>query len=272
MNRTFVGLLSAVTLSIVMGNAVLAQPANQPPGMQIMTFEKGAVHILNELGAIIELEDSSLAVQMVTPAQDRPAEYQNVDLRAKDQILMLNGKKIVTIQDLDEGYQKIDVGKDVKLAIKRGKDMMIVSFPKADPDKQTNSRTLILRTQSDMPINQSKEAEQGTQAITIDETAGEIFPVLAAGIILAENDMKVKIIALLPNAAALYKDVSVLEGDIIKSLQKKDITSAAQFSNNFKQIPVGDKVDLLILRNNKEIGVSFNKKEPPMIMNKSDED
>jgi len=153
MNRKFAWLLLAVTASAVMGNVALAQSANQSPGMKIMTFEQGAVQIIDELGAVIVSEDSSLTVQMVMPAQDRPAEYQAVDLQAKDQILMLNGKKIISIQDLDEGYQKIDVGQDVQLAIKRGKDRMIVSFPKADPEKQTNQRTLILRAQNDLPIS-----------------------------------------------------------------------------------------------------------------------
>lgn len=106
----------------------------------------------------------------------------------------------------------------------------------------------------------------------MDDTAGEIYPVLGAGVILVEDDKNVKIKALLPNAADLYGDVAIVEGDIIKSLQKKDITSAAQFSNIFKKIPVGDRVDLLILRDNNEIVVLFDKKEPPVIMNRSDED
>jgi S1-C subfamily serine protease len=271
MNKTFTGLLMAVTLSAVMGSIILAQPPDHPGEAKIMTFEKSSVQIIDELGAIIVWEDSNLMVQMVAPAKDRPVEYRAVDLQIKDQILMLNGKKIETIQDLDEGYQKIDIGKDVQLAIKRGNDRMIVSFPKADPEKQTNSRILIMRTESDLPIDQLKEAEPGIKTITIDDIAGEIYPVLGAGIIVIEDGSNVKIKELLPNATGIYGDVMVLEGDIIKSLQKKDITSVAQFSDNFKQIPVGDDVDLLILRDNELIEVSFDKKEPPMIMKKSDE-
>jgi len=268
MNRALIGLLVAVSLSVITGNVIWAQSSENSPGMKMMTFEKGTVQVLNELGAIIVSEDSSLVVQMVMPAKDRAAEYKAADLQAQDKILMLNGKKIVAIKDLDDGYQKIDVGGDVKLAIKRGKDMMIVSFPKADPEKQSSSQTLVMRTQTDKPACQSKDIEKGAQVINLDGSNGELFPVLAAGIILTDDDQNVKIMALLPNAGKVYKNISVSEGDIIKSLQKKDITSSAQFSEIFEKIPVDNRVDLIIDRNGEEIAVSFDKKEPPMIMAK----
>jgi len=258
MNRTFVSLLMAVTLSAITGNMIWAQTQDHSGGAKIMTFEKGTVHILDELGAIIVSEDNSLAVQMVMPAEGREAEYKGVDLQAKDQILMLNGKKIVTIQDLDEGYQVIDVGQDVQLAIKRGKDMRIVSFPKADPENKSGPQTMIIRKNVDLPDDQHPRVEANPDMIA---------PIPDAGMVLITEDNKAKVMALLPNASEIFKNNPVQENDIIISLRGQKILSAKQFLELFEGIAYDSPVKMKIERNGKELKVSFKKQKSNMNLN-----
>ncbi|MCP4580740.1 MAG: PDZ domain-containing protein [candidate division Zixibacteria bacterium] len=267
MNRFFCWLIMAVAVSAIAGNAIAADPDDHHGGMKVMTFEKGSVHFLNELGAMIVSEDGQLTVQMVSPSADRVKQYQTVDLRANDRILMLNGKKMTSIQDLDEGYRVIEVGEDVKFAIKRDDMMMITSFPKADLGDQSGTHTMVMQTTSDLPVCQSGDTKTTTKTISFGGNAGEIMPVLDAGIILTEDGDKVKIMALLPNAAELFKDNSVRDGDIVLSLQDKDISSSAEFSDIFDQISIGDKVELRISRSGTEMDILFDKPESPANMN-----
>ena len=255
MKKVFGVLLAAVTLSVLTGNRVLAQTRDHSPGMKIMTFEQAKVHIFNELGAIIVSQDSSLMVQMIMPVEDRAAEYQSVDLQAQDRIFMLNGKKIVTIQDLDDSYQKIDVGKDVQLAIKRGKDMMIVSFPKADPENKSGSQTMIIRKNVDLSADQHPQIEADPDMIA---------PVPDAGIVLITQNDKAKVMTLLPNASEILKNNAVQEGDFIVSLQGKKISSAKQFSELFEGIAYDSPVKMKIERDGKETEISFKKQKSNM--------
>ena len=66
------------------------------------------------------------------PAQ-RSKAYQQVDLRAEDRLLMVNGKKLTTTEQLVALLDSVAVGGNVQLGIRRDKDMKIVSYAKADP-------------------------------------------------------------------------------------------------------------------------------------------
>src|ERR1039457_3079734 len=96
-------------------------------------FNSDDVYDLQEVGAFIISEKDRIKVQFVAPENRRLNAYQDVDLKKDDIIMMVNGKAVMKLNDLRETYDKLKVGKDFKLEIKRGGKLMTVSLKKADP-------------------------------------------------------------------------------------------------------------------------------------------
>jgi S1-C subfamily serine protease len=270
MNR-IIGLLTIAIAVIIMPMSAIGQDSQSHGGkMQVMTFEKGSVHIIDELGAVIVAEDGQLSVQIVNPKAHRSQKYQDVDLRQGDKLLMLNGKKLNSIKDLEDAYGEVKAGGDVKFGIKRENIMMMVSFPKGEPGDHQGTHTMVMKTTGDTPACQSGKKKPGMKVVEFGSSTGEITPVLDAGLILTEANNQVSIMALAPNAGEIYKDKSPQDGDIILSLQDQDVKSPAQFTEVFDNIKVGDQVDLRIVRDGQEMRLTFIKPESTIMKPGSD--
>lgn len=257
---------------LVMTLWVVVSGEDNPPGnsketpgktgnIHTMTFEKGSVTILNELGSIIVADGEGLLVQMAGPKEVRPEKYKDVDLRDNDRIIMLNGSKITTVQQFEDGYKTIDIGSDIELGVKRDKIMMIVSLPKASPDELPKMRAMVISPE-DGEIS-SLENEGGIANIRTMSSEGmtDIKPVPGAGIIAGEKEGDVVVMMLLPNAGEIFEVNGLEKDDIILSLQGREISSCQQFSDEFSAIPVGSTVSISYSRDGKTGELSFTRQE-----------
>ncbi len=113
--------------------------------MRIIKGKPGEIFMLPEVGAIIQLEDKKILVENVMPKDMRDKNYKNVDLQEKDEILMVNGKKIKTPKDCEDIYDKLKVGEEFKMGIGRNDKMFIVSFKKADPEKLKSGGGMVVK-------------------------------------------------------------------------------------------------------------------------------
>ncbi|UCC81081.1 MAG: PDZ domain-containing protein [Candidatus Zixiibacteriota bacterium] len=230
-------------------------------GVQMMAFDKGGVTILNETGSIIVTDDDGLIIKMAGPKDARTKKYQDVDLHDSDRIIMLNGASVTTIQDFEDGYKAIEIGNDIELGVKRDKIMMIVSFPKADPDDLPKMQAMMISGEEG-EIRSVETAGDNTNITAISsEGLTNIKPVPGAGILVAEKEGDVTVMMVLPNAADLMKKNRLEEGDIILSLQGREISSSEQFAVEFEEIPVGSKVSIKYSREGKTGTTVFTKQE-----------
>jgi hypothetical protein len=123
-----IGILSGSTLGQV---KIMAKP--------------GEICHLDEVGAIVLLKDDKIKVEFVMPTDKRAKAYMNVDIKNADEILMVNGQKVKTPEDIEVIYKALNVGEEFKLGIRRDGNLMIVSYNKADPDDLPKKKMMKLK-------------------------------------------------------------------------------------------------------------------------------
>ena len=72
------------------------------------------------LGALVVGKGGELQVLVTMPGEHRLKVYRDVDLQEGDRIMMVNGSKATSIDDLKEALAVLKVGDEIKLGIKRG--------------------------------------------------------------------------------------------------------------------------------------------------------
>ena len=112
---------------------LLSVPSNYSQGKPDIKFGADDPFDLQEVGAYIVRDKDKFKVQFVAPENRRLNGYQNVDLKKDDIIMTVNGKAVKKLSDLRETYDKLKIGKDFKLEIKRGGKLIAVSLKKVDP-------------------------------------------------------------------------------------------------------------------------------------------
>lgn len=236
--------------SSLLGQQVFAATESKP---QMRMFTSGDVVFLPETGAVILLKDKTLIVDMVNPADQRSKEYQSIDLKQNDEVLMINGKKVVVLSDLKAAYDSLATGSDVKLGIRRGKDMMIVSFPKSDQAKSTQHR--VMTFESSGAGDDVKAVENGKQVTSIHASDGDVAVVMELGMIVGELDSKVKVAGLIEGKESEVKNAGVLEGDIITAINSQKITSVNGLIAAYEKVAVGTEFTVSLDRNGKTVTV-----------------
>ncbi len=211
------------------------------PGGNVKTF-KGELFDLPELGAIIVKSDSgNLKVEHIMPPEARPKAYVDVDLKTRDEILVANGKRVKTIKEIEQQYNIVPVGGEVKLGIQRGADMMISRFTKADP--------------KDLP-------ERKTMIITSNGSEGDIRPLPNLGIIMGKGKNGVVITELLDNADKAFTDAGIKPGDQVLSIDGKGVKTLEEFTNQFVAVPAGATMNWVVLHDGKDISLSLTRPKP----------
>ena len=109
---------------------------SQAQVIKTITFGGGEpeeLFILPEVGALIVKSDGGPKVDMVIPSDQRPDDYKNVDIQVGDIIKMFNGKSMKKVSSIEEVYEALSIGDELKFGIQRGKDMLIEKLTKMDP-------------------------------------------------------------------------------------------------------------------------------------------
>lgn len=175
---------------------------------------------------------------------------------------MINGKKVVILSDLKSAYDSISLGSDVKLGIKRGKDMMIVSFPKMDKSSLKNQRVMSFTTDGS-----GDAAAGGAGEITsIQASDGEIAVVTELGLIVGESGSKLKVAGLISRQDDGNKESGASEGDIITAVMGQKVTSVKELTQAYDKIEIGKEFTVTLDRNGKPVtlkAVKAAKEESP---------
>jgi S1-C subfamily serine protease len=213
--------------------------AAQADSMKIVRLSPGDGFPIPETGALVVKDGTDLTVRFVPPAGSRPEKYKSVDLQEGDLILLVNGKRVKTVEDLKKVHAETPVGGTLKLGIQRDQEMMIVSFEKGDP--------------KDLP-------RMNMRIVTSDDDGTRVLP--AVGVMLVEKKKSVVVEKILPVETSAVKGLDVKEGDVIVAMNGTGVASLKAFVDLYDGLAVGDKVEWKTRRSGKEIAVSFPKPKP----------
>jgi len=217
--------------------------------MRVFKGKPGEILMLPEIGAIIQLKDNKIVVENVMPVDMRDKDYKNVDLQEADIIMMVNGKKVKTVKDCQDVYDKLKVGEEFKMGITRNDKMFIAGFKKADPSKLKGS---------------------GMRVVKMDGKDGDVRVLPEFGIVLSGSKGKVtvkEVIKDIPDA----KRKDVKSGDLILKVNDKEVENLSELDHEYEKIKGGKKIELVLLRKDKEIVVTAEKNdgEAKVIIKKS---
>jgi hypothetical protein len=224
------------TTSILIAQVVIRK-GNGPNEMKL----EGEPFNLGELGAVIMQEEGKVKVLHAIESNRRPEGYADIDLKTDDIIAMANGKKIQTTKDLKDLYDGLAIGAEVKLGIKRGEQMFIATFPKADANK--------------LPKIQLR------RMVGDDGGNMEVFP--AVGVVLTQNANKqIIIVDKLPDSSSAVARANVKVNDQLLEMNGKRIPSLKSYSAMYDAIAVGATVSWKLKRSDHTFSISFAKPIP----------
>ncbi len=241
----------AIVLSCFIASLIITQSSHAQM-KRTMTFDADEpITIIAGLNAIIKGGDNGLTIEMIPPKDHRPKEYKDVDLANQDKIIMCNGKKLKTIEDLTAILDEIEVGGEISFGVKRGNEMMIVSFPKADPQASGGMMMMTTTIDDDGEHNESSMMMNGVEMKDI--------VMVEAGLIIKDVENQISILALLPDFEGIIEGEKPKQGDILISINgKKDLTSE-DFNKIYNAVKIGESISMTFLRDSKKHTFSFNK-------------
>ena len=239
----------AVVAAMLGAQAVPAQES----GKRMMQLSGQGAFNLAELGAVVIENDSVLTFMHVMPGDQRPKAYKDVDIAANDVLVMANGTRMHTADQLTKLYDKLKPGEELKLAIRRDKDMRLVGFVKADPESLPKVQT-VTRTVG----GPEATAGEGRQVISMDGEPGEDIMILGKlGLIVTPGPDGLRIAKVLDDAKDIYSDKLPKEGDIIVALGAKAVKSPDQLDEILATITTGDKEALSLKRGDEKLTLTF---------------
>ena len=127
--KTSFGFSVLLAVLLALGYGAIAQEK------QMMKIEGENLLLFQEIMLILSESDGKVVVQMDPPEQALKGKNADIDIKAGDEILMMNGKRVQGTAVIREMYDQLEMGDEIKLGVKRGEEMFIVRFDKADqPD------------------------------------------------------------------------------------------------------------------------------------------
>ena len=102
---------------------------------QMHVFNADEIVFLDEFKGIAQFEENGLVITSLNTKASWPDEYKNVDIQLNDVIIYTNGKPVKSLEDFKAVYSNASVGDEIKLGIRRGDEMFIVSFNRMDASK-----------------------------------------------------------------------------------------------------------------------------------------
>jgi S1-C subfamily serine protease len=194
--------------------------------------ESNEVFNLPEVGALIVQFKNTFKVQFVAPENVRQDQYKKIDLRKDDIILLINGKHINKFDELKSAYDKLKIGQEFKLGIKRNKQSLAVDIMKADP----------------------KSLPQKKSFVSLGQHSENKFLLAGIGLLIINVNEKPMINKMANNDQV--KQAGLSEGDVLTELNGIQIKSYSQFKNTWESLGNGRDVTI---RFNKTKSVSFKK-------------
>ncbi|HOP07494.1 MAG TPA: PDZ domain-containing protein [candidate division Zixibacteria bacterium] len=219
----------------------------QVKGMKTITIsDPGQTAMIPEMAALLLVKDSILEVIKINPPDQRPEKYQDVDLQKGDQIIMANGKRIHDGVELTTLLDGLQPGEMIKLGIKRNGQMRMVSFEKGAPE-DLPQQVMVMT----MSTDSSGAVSQNIQVMGNSDSKAEVITEL--GLLLVQKDKSVKVADLMSEINGIADSLPVQEGDIIKTISGKEVSSLEIFKTEFGKIKTGEEIALDIQRGDQVI-------------------
>jgi S1-C subfamily serine protease len=215
---------------------------------------KGQPYTLDELGAVVVHNEQGMQVLFVMDPEMRTEAYKEVDLQAQDIILMANGKKLETIDDLQNLMESLAIGDQVQLGIKRDKDMQIVRFLKADSESLPKMRRM-------MVTEDEGEDGEAQREMSFQSAGGEerVSMLQGTGIIARETEGQVEVAHLMPHVKDVKGLSDIKEGDMLVSLQGTKVESLDELDTAWEAIEIGAEVTMVCSRDGEKLTRTFAK-------------
>lgn len=226
---------------------------------QMHFFSSGDVVFIHELGAVIMLRDKAITVDMVNPPDQRAKEYQAVDIKKDDVVLMINGKKAAALADVKAAYDSAAVGQEVKLGIRRGKEMMIASFAKADQSKIAQQQVVAFETEAGGDV---ALGEGDKKVMKLGPGDGNLVIVSEMALILTEVDSKIAVTGIMDSENAVVKKTGIALNDILSEIQSIKVKTLKEFSEVYDKLKIGDEFTVLFQHGDKTVVAKTSKTAP----------
>lgn len=211
-----------------------------PQQMYMASSADGPILFIDELGIVLKEKKKTVEIDFAAPSSKRKEEYRKIDLQKGDKILMANGKKITSMEDLKKLYENMKDGEQFKMGLSRNDQMFMVSFKKGDADKSGGGHTM-------------------TQKITVDPK--NMAPVMELGFIAMMKKDKITVSNMLPAPPKFIADAKIKEGDEIIKVNGAAVNSIDQFKAKYEKVKAGENLELTFLQGGKEIKASGKKPE-----------
>ena len=264
--------LIAIAVTVVALAAVLTSSgsAQQVMGQKVEIVDAQGVFNFSELGAVVIESDSTLTFAHAMPGANRPQAYRAVDVQQGDTLLMVNGKRVRTAESLQELYDKLAAGETLKLGLRRGKDLLVASFAKADPANLPKMKFQVMTDDDGEP---STDEPAGGRMMMLDGSDPNLLPLLELGLIVKQTEQGLKVAKVLPNAAEVFNDAVPSSGSVLMALNGQPVKTADGFKEAYEKLKAGEKMtlDYRDRGNERSIAITVPEKSGARIWKKSGE-
>lgn len=254
MKQTFLITVLAILTILMLASLAIAQTGTS----KTMTFtaEDGEITLLPGINAIVRDKDGQLTIEMVPPKNQRDKAYQDVDLEVNDILFMCNGKAIKSITELNDIIKEIKIGEEIGFAIKRGKDRLIASLVKADPEAGGKM----------MVMTQTIGGEESAKDELAISSGGQMLndvTFLSCGIVIKDVDGQPSVVAALPGFPADKEGQKPIDGDVLVSINGTKAKTSQEVSDIFDKVKIGENVTFVFKHDNKTFEITVTKEEQP---------
>jgi S1-C subfamily serine protease len=198
--------------------------------------------VLEEVGAVMVQQGDDVKIVIVLPVDRRKAAWRDVDLQPEDFVLMANGQRIRTVEDIAELYKALNTGDELKLGIRRGEEMRLIGLTKADPADLPRVQRMIMRN---------------------DGSAGSLIPVMGLGLVLSVREGVLTVHTVLPQAPEPIKNGGPVAGDAIVALNGAAVKDGPAFTSMYDELATGAAIRLTFRHENREKTVELPKPDAP---------
>ena len=234
------------------------------PSVQLMAQQKmvqkvygsGDAFLIHELKAFIETDNKTAVVQNIFSSESKKDE--GMSLKKGDKILMVNGKRVKSVKDIEDIYSKIKPEEEVKLGVSRNEEMFIVSFTKEDVKNAPGQRVMMMTQSADGKVTAKSGKPGETRQMVIHGESDKMAPLMEIGLVIKEENNQVVVAVVLPDAKKVLGE-DIKNGDILIFLNKTKIKTVKQFSKIYDKLDTGASVKMIFKRDDKNISCTYEK-------------
>ncbi len=237
-----------IRAAILVAPLLLVGPGRgaEPDAGGFKSIEEGQVFFIPEIGALLIQEGEIFKLEGVMPPETRIEEYRQIDLADGDRIIMINGKKLKSVEQVKDIYEELATGDEIAFGIMRDGNMLIASFANAD-EKDLPKRKFMIVSKDELGDMEGISADSGAGMKVIrfggDDEAMTIIH--EAGLILEEKEHGLYFKEVLPFAPQQVEKLGLHEDDRLISIGGTEIENGDDLADAYSRQEQGDEIELV---------------------------